>query len=606
VSRVRAPQLTGRGWLGTGGEQLDLGELKGKFVLLDFWTFCCINCLHVLDELRDLGKFDDVLVTVGVHSPKFSHEADADALAAAVERYDVDHPVLDDPKLETWRSYGARAWPTLVLIDPEGYIIAHMSGEGHGEALGEALEALIPEYEARGTLRRGDSPYVPPERADEALRFPSKALWLEATETLLVADAGHHSLAELGADGTVVRRIGSGERGLVDGPAVQARFAEPSGLTLLPADVAAQVGYDVVVADTVNHALRGVSLSDGAVVTVAGTGEQGQVRPVAAGPDAATMVPLSSPWDVAWDEARRAVIVAMAGVHQLWLFDPAAHTVGALAGTGNEGLLDGAAARAWMAQPSGLAMDSAGRCWIADSETSALRVLDQEGILTTAVGQGLFDFGHVDGPAAEARFQHPLGVAVLNDTSVAVADTYNGAIRVYNTVTDSVSTLATGLKEPSDVLWMGPVGDRELVAVESGANEIVPISAGGTGDSVDLGAISTTRPVLDVHAGSVALKIPFTVPRGRKLDRQFGEPVETEVSASPSDIMVSGGGTDAALERTLELREGTGVLHVATRVATCDTVGEFPACHLNAQDWGVPIRVTLDPDAATEITLPLG
>lgn len=159
--RVRASELGGRAWLNTGGAELDLAALRGKVVLLDFWTFCCINCLHVLDELRPLEeKYKDVLVTVGVHSPKFEHEADPVALAAAVERYDIHHPVLDDPDLLTWQAYTARAWPTLVVIDPEGYIVAHLSGEGHAGGLGVLVEELVAEHEAKGTLHRGDGPYV--------------------------------------------------------------------------------------------------------------------------------------------------------------------------------------------------------------------------------------------------------------------------------------------------------------------------------------------------------------------------------------------------------------------------------------------------------------
>lgn len=120
TDRIRASELIGRGWLNTGGKEITLQDLRGKIVILDFWTFCCINCLHVLDELRPLEeRFHDVLVTVGVHSPKFEHEADPEALAAAVERYEVAHPVLDDPELTTWQAYSARAWPTLVVIDPE-------------------------------------------------------------------------------------------------------------------------------------------------------------------------------------------------------------------------------------------------------------------------------------------------------------------------------------------------------------------------------------------------------------------------------------------------------------------------------------------------------
>ena len=178
-ARVRASELVGRNWLNTGGKTLDLEALRGKIVLLDFWTFCCINCLHVLDELRPLEEqYSDVLVTVGVHSPKFEHEADPVALAAAVERYEIHHPVLDDPELETWKAYTARAWPTLVVIDPEGYIVAHLSGEGHADGLAVLIPELIAEHEAKGTLHRGSGPYVAPEPTSGTLRFPGKALFL--------------------------------------------------------------------------------------------------------------------------------------------------------------------------------------------------------------------------------------------------------------------------------------------------------------------------------------------------------------------------------------------------------------------------------------------
>src|SRR3954453_21434208 len=317
--RVRAPELTGRAWLNTGGRPLTLTELRGKIVLLDFWTFCCINCLHVLDELRPLeSTYGDVLVTIGVHSPKFVHEADPEALAAAVERYEVHHPVLDDPELTTWKQYAVRPWPTLAVVDPEGYVVAQLSGEGHANAVERLVADLVATHEAKGTLHRGEGPYVPPRPAATELRFPGKVLPLPGG-TLLVSDTGHHSLVELAADReTVLRRVGSGERGLVDGDAGTSRFSEPQGLLLLPDEVRGRVGYDVLVADTVNHALRGLRLDDGSVRTVAGSGRdcmQGS------GTD-----DLSSPWDLTW--TGDLVLVAMAGIHQLWSFDPVSGAVG--------------------------------------------------------------------------------------------------------------------------------------------------------------------------------------------------------------------------------------------------------------------------------------
>src|SRR4051812_29175340 len=384
--------MRGRGWLNTDRD-LTLADLRGRFVLLDFWAFCCINCLHVLDELRPVEeKYDGELVVVGVHSPKFVHEADPEALRAAVERYEVRHPVLDDPELVTWQAYTARAWPTLVLVDPEGYVAAQYAGEGHAHALDALLTDLRAEHLARGTLQPGTDPYVAPPVAPGDLRFPADVVRLPGGR-LLVADAGHHSVVELASDGeTVVSRTGSGRRGLRDGGPPDACFDEPNGLCLLPEDVAREVGYDVVVADTANHALRGVRLEDRAVRTVAGTGRQlFPTAPVADGS-------LSSPWAVTWWRDR--VWVAMAGLHQLWTFDPRTGACHPVAGTSNEGLLDGPLGEAWFAQPSGLAVDG-NRLWVADSETSSIRYVEA-GQVRTVVGTGLFDFGFRDGPAGEA------------------------------------------------------------------------------------------------------------------------------------------------------------------------------------------------------------
>ncbi|MGH3363624.1 MAG: redoxin domain-containing protein, partial [Nocardioidaceae bacterium] len=241
--RVRAPELRGRGWLNTGGRDLQLADFRGRWLLLDFWTFCCINCLHVLDELRPLEKkYDGELVVVGVHSPKFVHEADPEALAAAIERYEVAHPVLDDPELETWQAYTARAWPTLVLVDPEGYVVAQYAGEGHEHAIDALVAELREEHLAKGTLQPGDSPYVPPTPEPRELRFPAKVIRLPG-KGFLVADAGHHQVVELAEDAeTVVRRIGSGDRGRADGPAGAASFNEPNGLVALPPEVAREAG----------------------------------------------------------------------------------------------------------------------------------------------------------------------------------------------------------------------------------------------------------------------------------------------------------------------------------------------------------------------------
>jgi thiol-disulfide isomerase/thioredoxin len=581
---VRAPELVGKGgWLNTGGRPYTLADLRGRVVVLDFWTFCCINCLHVLDELRELEeRCADVLVTIGVHSPKFVHEADPDAVAAAVERYAVHHPVLDDPELVTWDAYAARAWPTLVVVDPTGYVVAQLSGEGHAHGLGVLIEELVAEHEAAGTLHRGDGPYVAPPEPATALRFPGKVIALPGG-TFLVSDTADHQLVELEPDlVTERRRIGTGERGFSDSPA---RFSEPQGLLLVPEPVA---GYDVVVADTVNHALRGVRLTDGTVTTLAGTGEQLRTR-VEPGASAAE---LSSPWDLAWWQGR--VVVAMAGSHQLWSFDPASGTVEVLAGTTNEGLRDGPCEDAFFAQPSGLATGPDGALWVADSEVSALRSVQAAPAagaqVATAVGMGLFDFGFRDGPSEQALLQHPLGVAVLPDGSVAVADTYNGAVRRYDPVARTVSTLARDLREPSDLLVDGDT----LVVVESAGHRLVRLAIPAS-TRVDAGAHRVRRARTDLAPGTLALRSDFTPPTGQHLDARFGDPTSLTVAASPPELLADGAGTAPGLTRTVRFAPDApaeGVLQVSVAAAACDDGdGVFAACHRYQQDWGIPVRL---------------
>ncbi|WP_328673768.1 thioredoxin-like domain-containing protein [Streptomyces sp. NBC_00322] len=597
-ARVRAPELIGRGgWLNTGDAQYTLADLRGRIVILDFWTFCCINCLHVLDELRELEeKHRDTVVIIGVHSPKFVHEAEHQAVVDAVERYQVHHPVLDDPELATWKQYAVRAWPTLVVIDPEGYVVAQHAGEGHAHAIEKLVEELEAEHAAKGTLRRGDGPYVAPEPVATHLRFPGKALVLP-DGGFLVSDTTRHQLVRLAADAeTVVQRYGDGERGLVDGGPERARFSEPQGLALLP-------GGRVVVADTVNHALRVLDLESGETTTVAGTGRQWWQGSPTSGP--ARDVDLSSPWDVAWWQGE--VWIAMAGVHQLWAYDPEHGTVRVAAGTTNEGLVDGPVAEAWFAQPSGLAATEE-RLWIADSETSALRYVDREGAVHTVVGTGLFDFGHRDGAAGQALLQHPLGVTALPDGSVAVSDTYNHALRRYTPPVQEghsgeVTTLATDLREPSDAVLVG----EDIVVVESARHRLTRLRLPEEAVRVDAVAHRTQRAATEVAAGKLRLDVVFQAPAGQKLDTRYGPSTRLLVSSTPPELLISGEGAGTDLARDLEIDPAVaeGVLHVSAMAASCDDdpSNEYPACHVHQQDWGVPVRVSADGAARLPLVL---
>lgn len=614
TARAHGSPLRGRSWLNTGGVELDLEDLRGKIVLLDFWTFCCVNCLHVLDELRPLEeKWSQELVVVGVHSPKFEFEKDPEALADNIERYEVTHPVLDDPELRTWSEYGARAWPTLMVLDTHGRIAGNLSGEGHAANLDALIERLVAEGEADGSLRRGPAPTVLTERTPQTLRYPSKIAALPDGR-LVVSDAGQHRLVVFHADGlTVDEVIGEGVRGHRDGEADQVRFAEPNGVLVLPEEVAAEAGYDLLVADTANHLLRGVRLGQDRllrartateVVTVAGSGGQWmQGRPLPRGEGDPRTFDLSTPWDLTWSGVLNRAVITMAGIHQMWMFDPVTQGLAVLAGTTQEGLVDGPVVGSWWAQPSGVDEMADGRLVIADSETSAVRVLDPRAMrVSTLVGEGLFDYGHVDGAAATARLQHPLGVTVLPDGRIAVADTYNGAIRVIDEHgaedgTATVVTVATDLREPSDALVGPPVdGIGQLIVVESGTHRLTWVPVAKAAERViDEGTQRSERPVTEVGPGPLRIRVLFTPPEGHKLDDSMGPSTQVSITTSPASMVRAGAGTRTELERVLELDPSIteGVLHVNARAASCDAdpAVEFPACHMHQQDWGVPIRV---------------
>lgn len=602
-----APELSGDRWFAIDRERLSIEDFRGRFLLLDFWTLCCVNCHHVLAELRDIEKkHADVLTVVGVHSPKFEHEKNPESVLQAIVRHDIEHPVLNDPDLTTWQAYSVRAWPTLVLVDPEGQIAASYSGEGHAHAIDALINEQIAVFESRGSLRRGGSLYQPVDVPAGIFRQPGKievipeyCRALMGGADLLVSDSGGHRLAAVSHEkpDTIVWSAGVGARGHQDGALESASFAEPYGVAFLPEETATVVGFHAVVADTANHLLRGVHLGTGAVTTLAGTTRQWMQQDPTEGPG--LEVSLSTPWDVALEGDT--VVVAMAGDHRLWRYDLNSGHVSVWAGTSNEGLVDGALEDTWFAQPSGLAV-SADVMWLVDSETSALRRI-RDGATETVVGKGLFDFGHVDGIAPEALFQHPLGVAVLPDQSVLIADTYNGSVRRYSPTTNQVSTVRRGLSEPSDVAVLD-AGDAVVIAlVESSAHKVTVLPL--REETIYRGeSLSTARPAIRVRPGGLSLEVGFIPPPGQKRDERYGPSTQLIVSSTPASLLVDGAGRGVELTRELQLSAGgsEGVLHVQAKGASCEH-GENAACHIHQQDWGIPVVVDPEGDSIVSLLL---
>lgn len=372
--------------------------------------------MHILPQLRKLErKYRDELIVIGVHSAKFPEEQKTENVRRAVQRYRIEHPVVNDSDFRIWQRYGARAWPTLFFLDPEGKVIGRHEGEFPLAHLDRLLAEMIEEFDASGLIDRRPFLLTEPEKNDRVLAFPGKILADAAGGRLFIADSNHDRIIVADGDGQVHSVYGGAAIGLNDGDGATATFNQPQGMAL--------VEESLYVADTENHAIRRIDLQRGQVETVAGTGEQAMTFS-AGGP--ALLTPLSSPWDLAYVEDF--LIIAMAGLHQLWALDLTTHTVKPFAGSGNEGLRDGPLPHAWLAQPSGLSL--AENClYFADSETSAIRSVDlPSGHVHTIVGQGLFEFGDSDGVGDAVRLQHPLGVCWYRG-SLYIADTYNNKIK---------------------------------------------------------------------------------------------------------------------------------------------------------------------------------
>ncbi len=463
-------------WLGTEQKLSLAGNLKGHVVLLDFWTYCCINCLHILPDLEYLehkyaGK---PVMVIGVHSAKFETESKAKNILQAMGRYRIEHPVLVDQEHAVWQNFGIRAWPSFAIIDSQGRVVGQVSGEGKRELLDQVIGALLEEGEKDGTLAK--DPLVikhkPALPGMDQLAYPGKITADPANKRLFISDSNHDRLIAIGPDGKHQMTIGAGVRGFKDGSLAEAQFFNPQGIAV--------DGDILYVADTDNHAIRKVDLKAGTVTTIIGTGKQ-TYDP--RGGKVGVEQGINSPWDVIVHEGR--LLIAMAGQHQLWEHNPKTGVSQAWTGTGGENIIDGFPNEALLAQPSGLAIHG-DWLYFADSEVSAVRRARlNNGAVETLIGKGLFVFGFEDGRWNEARLQHALGLAVL-DGKILVADTYNDAIRSIDLESATISTVlgkpdSGDLDEPSGLavldgmVYITDTNHHRIVRFDPKSNQATPL-----------------------------------------------------------------------------------------------------------------------------------
>jgi len=603
--------------------------LKGKVVLLDFWTYGCINCMHIIPDLKRLEKkYPNELVVIGVHSAKFENEKDTENIRRIVLRYEIEHPIVNDADFAIWQSYAVNAWPTRYLIDPAGYIIGKLSGEGGYQALDKAIADSIAEFRKRGELNEAPLKLVL-ERAkvgDLPLAFPGKVLADQKSERLFIADSDHNRIVIAKLDGTLVETIGTGVHGAQDGAFDQATFFRPQGMALS--------GDTLYVADTENHLIRQIDLKSKTVKTIAGTGEQSHQYGEAG---SARSIALNSPWDL--QLVRRTLYIAMAGPHQIWKLDLDKQEVSTFAGSGREARVDGPVDEAGFAQPSALATDEK-TLYVSDAEANIIRAINlgPSGKVSTLVGGNLFDFGDQDGSGNDVRLQHPLGLALWND-KLLIADTYNHKIKLLDPAARSVKSFAGsgkpgqadgarpsfyepgGLAVAGDKLFVADTNNHAIRTVDLKTRETKTLPIKGLQPPVvnqsAVNAEATPNaeeikiPLQRLRAGDATISINVELPAGYHLNPTAPQhyKISTEDGAkslaiSEQDAARSTKGLQLPIRVPVKASlAGTAYLHASFTFVYCreDNTG---TCRIKTLVWRVPVEVVNDAGAASEIRLP--
>ncbi len=623
----------GTEWLNTS-HPIDMKDLKGKIVILDFWTYCCINCMHVLPDLKFLEeKYPKQVVVIGVHSGKFDNEKDSQNIRDAIMRYDIQHPVVNDSEMIIWRKFGTRAWPTLAIVDPEGRFAGSQSGEGQRELFDAIIGQLIKYHRWKGTL--DETPLVFESEAGKvqptALRYPGKVLADDASQRVFITDSNHNRIVVAGAKGELLHTIGTGRSGRTDGAFDVAEFNHPQGTVL--------VGNTLYVADTENHMLRVVDLEAKTVSTLAGTGRQGSLGFLSGN---LLESPLNSPWSLAYIDGT--LYLAMAGPHQIWSHKLGTQTINVYAGSGREDVVNGPLATAAFAQPSELVADADGKfLYIVDSEGSSIRKVptDPTGRVTTVAGtselprgQSLFAFGKKDGIGKQARFQHPLGIAVFGD-SLFVADSYNHSLRKIELASAKVSTFAGdgvagnaleplqlsepgGLSVSGSSLYIADTNNHRIVVLDLNTKQARVFDVAGLTPPNPPTVVSErdTSDAINAESKSFAsgeklsVTVTLAVPDGYKLNdlapvtweifTDGEQPIfPTETLSQRHEAIVADGNATFNLPMTGEA--GSATVYIRVSYGYCGTK-ENALCRLATATWRVPVSVAAD---ATDNTLNL-
>ena len=627
--KVNAPDFpAGLQWLNTD-HPLSLHELRGKVVLLDFWTFCCINCMHIIPDLKRLEqKYSKELVVIGVHSAKFTSERDTDNIRQAVLRYGVEHPVVNDSQMEIWGEYAVKAWPTLMVIDPAGKVIGYMSGEGIYEPLDKLISTVISNFDAKNAIdRRPLKLKLERDRTPTTLLdFPGKVLADERSKQLFISDSNHNRIVVVGLeDSTVKEVVGNGQIGFTNGTFEEATFHHPQGMAL--------DGNKLYVADTENHAIRLIDFDKRTVTTIAGTGHQAPSIDRSGGPGATTA--LNSPWDLLFKD--NSLYIAMAGPHQIWRLDLSTGIAGPFAGNGREARIDGPLGEASLAQPSGITTDGK-KLYVADSEVSSIRSvdLDPSGSVTTVVGGDLFEYGDVDAKGEHVRLQHPLGVAYGGNGVLYVADTYNNKIKRVSLSDDSAKSLLGsgkagykdgnhaefsepgGLSLAGGKLYIADTNNHVIRVADLATNQVSTLQIKGLDKLAPAAGARFARdsiqlPEQVIGSGDITIQLSLNLPSGYKLNPLA--PSALKLSSAAAGTVSLGGGAEETIRSPqfplsvpISVKEGQATIQADFTIYYCQAEKES-LCYFKEARISIPVRIEKDSGhrgltAAYTLTMP--
>jgi DNA-binding beta-propeller fold protein YncE len=621
-AKVRAPELAGaRGWLNTD-KPLSIAGLRGKVVLLDFWTYGCINCIHIIPDLKKLeAKYANNLVVIGVHSAKFTNEGDTENIRQIILRYGLEHPIANDADFKIWEQYAARAYPTQVVIDPAGYVIGAAEGEGYAEEIDKLIGATIEEFRKKGQLDEKPLKFAL-ERAktgDLPLAFPGKVLADAASKRLFISDSNHNRIVITDLNGKFIEAVGSGKAAASDGDFALAAFNRPQGLAL--------DGTNLYVADTENQRIRLVDLKTRRVSTVGGTGK---LEDFTGEGGAALKTGLRSPWDLSL--VGKSLFIAMAGSHQIWRLDLEQNLLEPYAGTRVEARIDGKRALSAFAQPSGLASDGKS-LFVADSESNIIRRIDfQKDKVETLVGGDLYVFGDEDGEGDDVRLQHPLGVALYGN-KVLIADTYNHKIKLLDAENRTVKTfLGTGKSgqadgktpsfyEPAGLsiaggkLYVADTNNHAIRVVDLATREVStlkiegltpPAAAVGEAEEYSPNLKENKTEIREVGQGAQnAIAVQIKLPEGFHLNTNA--PNRYEISTGDTGFVKTQKGAQKFSQLPLKIpfetvQTGSANLRVKVTVYYCreDNTG---ACLIKTLVWQVPLKISAQKPAAGAVEL---